>query len=97
MHRSLRILSVALITAGLVILADVATTLAWKEPVSTIYGSIQQRKAERASSPTWRASFPSSADLRKVARVKSIGTQGRACSPTCSRTESTTGRRSAGS
>jgi sortase A len=46
MRRALHILSVALITAGVVILADVAMTLAWKEPVSTIYGSIQQGKAE---------------------------------------------------
>jgi sortase A len=46
MRRALEILSVALITAGVVILADVALTLAWKEPVSSIYGSIQQGKAE---------------------------------------------------
>ena len=44
-RHALRILSVALITAGLVVLADVATTLVWKEPVSTVYGSIQQSKA----------------------------------------------------
>jgi sortase A len=44
--RVLRILSTALITAGLVVLADVALTLAWKEPMSTIYGSIQQGRAE---------------------------------------------------
>lgn len=42
----LRILSTALITAGLVVMADVALTLAWKEPMSTIYGSIQQGRAE---------------------------------------------------
>jgi sortase A len=46
MRRALEILSVALITAGVVVLADVALTLAWKEPVSSIYGSIQQGKAE---------------------------------------------------
>ena len=46
MGRALRIVSVALITAGVVVLADVAATLAWKEPVSTVYGSIQQGKAE---------------------------------------------------
>lgn len=45
MHRALRILSTALITSGLVVLADVGLTLAWKEPLSTIYGSIQQGKA----------------------------------------------------
>jgi sortase A len=46
MHRVLRILSMALITAGLVILVDVGLTLAWKEPLSSIYGSFQQREAE---------------------------------------------------
>jgi sortase A len=45
-RRALRILSTTLITAGLVVLADVGLTLAWKEPMSTIYGSIQQGGAE---------------------------------------------------
>jgi sortase A len=45
-RRALRILSISLITAGLVILVDVALTLAWEEPVSSIYASIEQRKAE---------------------------------------------------
>ena len=42
----LRILSTALITAGLVVLADVGADAAWKEPVSAIYGAIQQGQAE---------------------------------------------------
>ena len=46
MSRFLRILSIALITSGLVILVDVGLTLAWKEPISSIYGSLQQGKAE---------------------------------------------------
>lgn len=46
MHRTLRILSIVLITAGLVVLADVGATLAWKEPVSSIYGAIQQQRAQ---------------------------------------------------
>jgi sortase A len=46
MRRALNVFSIALITAGVVVLADVAMTLAWKEPLSTIYGSIQQGKAE---------------------------------------------------
>ena len=46
MSRVLRILSISLITAGLVILADVGLTLAWKEPLSSIYGSIKQNAAE---------------------------------------------------
>ena len=46
MHRTLRILSIVLITAGLVVLSDVAATLAWKEPVSSVYGAIQQQRAQ---------------------------------------------------
>jgi sortase A len=45
-HRFLRILSTALITAGIVVLVDLGLTLAWKEPLSSIYGSLQQGKAE---------------------------------------------------
>lgn len=44
-RRLLRILSVSLTTAGIVILLDAAITLAWQEPISAIYGSIQQDKA----------------------------------------------------
>jgi sortase A len=69
MHRLLHVLSVALITAGVVILADVATTLAWREPVSSLYGSIQQHKAEDELADL-EASFPSSGDLRKAARAR---------------------------
>jgi sortase A len=68
---ALRILSVALITAGLVVLADVATTLAWKEPVSTVYGSIQQGKAEDQLAEL-ESKFPARADLREVEHVKEI-------------------------
>jgi len=45
-NRFLRVLSIALITAGLVILTDVGLTLAWQEPLSSLYGSLQQGKAE---------------------------------------------------
>jgi len=31
-----------LVTAGLVVVADVGVTLAWKEPVSSIYGALKQ-------------------------------------------------------
>ena len=40
-----RVLSTALITAGLVVLADAGTTLLWEEPVSAAYGSVQQGRA----------------------------------------------------
>ncbi len=45
MHRLLRILAVALTTAGIVILVDAAVTLAWKEPVSAVYGAVEQNRA----------------------------------------------------
>ena len=71
MRRALHILSIALITAGVVIMADVAMTLAWKEPLSTIYGSIQQGKAadelERLE-----GEFPADADLRAVADTRDV-------------------------
>jgi sortase A len=69
--RPLRILSVALITAGLVVLADVATTLAWKEPVSTVYGSIRQGEAEDELAEL-EGEFPARADLRQVEHVQQI-------------------------
>jgi sortase A len=65
MRRPLYILSVALITAGVVIAVDVAMTLAWKEPLSTIYGSIKQGQAEDSLSEL-EEKFPSPADLRAV-------------------------------
>jgi sortase A len=70
-HRALRILSTALITAGIVILVDVGMTLAWKEPVSSIYGSIQQGKAADELDEL-RGEFPSEADLRALERVDGI-------------------------
>jgi sortase A len=70
-RRALRIVSVTLITAGLVVLADVATTLAWKEPVSTVYGSIQQGQAEDELNEL-KGEFPAKADLREVEHVKRI-------------------------
>ncbi len=45
MHRPLRIFSTALITAGLVVLADAGLTLTWQEPVSAAYASLQQSRA----------------------------------------------------
>jgi len=44
-HRAAHILSTALITAGLVVLADAGVTLLWEEPVSAAYGSLQQGRA----------------------------------------------------
>ena len=44
-HRFARILSTALITAGLVVLADAGITLLWEEPVSAAYAKMQQGRA----------------------------------------------------
>jgi sortase A len=68
-----RILSLALITAGLVILTDVAVTLAWKEPVSAVYGELQQGLLEddvAALEDSFPAvSGPSQAELRREAKT----------------------------
>ncbi|HET6831307.1 MAG TPA: sortase [Solirubrobacterales bacterium] len=45
MRRVARIVSVALITAGVVILADVVSTLIWKEPLSAVYAEVRQNQA----------------------------------------------------
>jgi sortase A len=65
MRRPLYILSVALITAGIVIAADIVLTLVWKEPLSTVYGSIKQGEAEDSLAEL-EQEFPSPADLREV-------------------------------
>lgn len=46
MRRLLRIISVALITAGAVVSLDIALTLAWGEPLSTLQGWLAQRRAD---------------------------------------------------
>jgi len=66
-RRTLRILSVALITAGIVVALDIAATLLWKEPVSTVYGAIRQGEASDSLEQLEKA-FPSSADLRVADR-----------------------------
>jgi sortase A len=73
-HRLLRILSTALITAGIVILADVGLTLAWKEPLSAVYGSIQQNRAEDQLDEL-KDRFPTAGDLEAAARLGSIEKQ----------------------
>ena len=65
MRRPLYILSVALITAGIVIAADVVLTLLWKEPLSTVYGSIKQGEAEDSLAEL-EGEFPSPADLEAI-------------------------------
>ena len=95
-RRILLILSVAMITAGCVVLADAALTLAWKEPVSAIYGSLRQDEA-RSQLDRLEEQFLSGLDdpgqgLGRIAR-KARPAAGRCLRPDSSRTA----RRSAGS
>ncbi len=69
-RRALRILSIALITAGLVLVADIAVTLLYKEPLSSVYAAIQQDQAASELSET-EAQYPDRAARRAIARVRS--------------------------
>jgi sortase A len=68
-RRLAHILSIALITAGLVVLADVGITLAYKEPLSSIYASIKQEEAASQLGDL-EAQYPTRADRRAIARVR---------------------------
>ncbi len=71
MSRGLRVASLALITAGLVVVSDVAVTLAWKEPISSLYGAIRQATAgddfDALEESFPAVSGPSQAKLRRQA------------------------------
>ena len=58
-----------LITAGIVVLADAGLTLAWQEPLSAIYGSIQQGKAADELKDL-ESQYPTEADLAAIAGVR---------------------------
>jgi sortase A len=68
MHRLARIVSTALITAGLVVLLDVGIALAWQEPVSSLYGWLKQRDAANELRDL-EARYPTAADLRAILGV----------------------------
>ena len=70
------ILSIVMITAGAVILSDVAVTLAWKEPVSSIYGAINQGKAADQLAEL-EDGFAATADLEAVADAGGLERQAR--------------------
>ena len=65
LDRAVYILAVALITAGIVILADVGLTLLWQEPTSSIYASVRQHSAESALDDAER-DFPTPADQEAI-------------------------------
>ncbi len=67
MRRGVAILSIALITAGIVVLADVGATLAWEEPLSSAYGWWKQNVAENQLNDL-ESSYPTKAQLRAARR-----------------------------
>jgi sortase A len=68
MSRLIRILSIALITAGFVLVADVVVTLVYEEPLSSLYASVQQGHAESQLHEA-EARYPTAADRRATARL----------------------------
>lgn len=65
--RLLRILSITLITAGLVLLADIGVTLLYEEPISSVQASIKQRQAESELEES-EARYAAAAERRELAR-----------------------------
>lgn len=66
--RSLRFVSLVLIQAGLLLLADVAVTLAWQEPVSALLATREQEALERELDEFLRGYEPSRARASTVPR-----------------------------
>jgi len=71
MSRVARIISTVLITAGLVVMADVGLTDAYKEPVSSLYGELQQAEAEDQLADLETA-YPTAADLAAIRGVRGL-------------------------
>jgi sortase A len=69
MHRPLRIISIMLITAGLVVLADAGLTLLWQEPLSAAYGAFKQGQAEDQLNQL-ESQYPTPADLAAISGVR---------------------------
>jgi len=69
MSRLGHLLSIVLITAGLVVLLDAGVTLAYREPLTSIYGSIKQREAE-SQLDDLEAAYPRPSDRRAVVGVR---------------------------
>jgi sortase A len=69
MRRLGHILSIALITAGLIVVADVSVTLAYQEPLSSLYSSIKQsEKADQLKS--LESDFLTKSDVKSIDRAK---------------------------
>jgi sortase A len=67
-HRLTYVLSVTLITAGLVVLGDAVATLLWQEPLSAAYGSLKQSQASDQLDDL-EAEFPTADDLAAIEGV----------------------------
>jgi sortase A len=74
MRRFAHIASIALITAGLLVVVDVGITLAYQEPLSSIYSSIKQ--SEKASQlKTLEAEFLTPAEAKEIQQASEQATQ----------------------
>jgi sortase A len=71
MSRVARIFSTVLITAGLVVMADVGLTLAYKEPISSVYGEIKQHAAANQLADL-ESRYPTRSDLAAIAGVRGV-------------------------
>jgi len=65
MRRLGHILSIALITAGLLLIADVAITLAYQEPLSSLYSSIKQGEKENQLESI-ESEFLTTSDVKEI-------------------------------
>ncbi|MGA8218194.1 MAG: sortase [Solirubrobacterales bacterium] len=76
MHRFLRISSVMLITAGLVVLSDAGLTLLWQEPLSAAYGAFKQGQAADQLNQL-ESQYPTPADLSAISGVRGVSRKAR--------------------
>jgi len=76
MHRVLRIISIMLITAGLVVMTDAGLTLVWEEPLSAAYGAFKQGQAEDQLNKL-ETQYPTPEDLTAIAGVRGISKKAR--------------------
>jgi sortase A len=69
MRRLTHILSIALITAGVLVIADVGITLAYQEPLSSLYSSIKQ--GEKVSQlKSIESEFLTKSDVKSIDKAK---------------------------
>jgi sortase A len=68
MRRFGHILSIALITAGLLVVVDVGITLAYQEPLSSIYSSIKQGEKE-SQLKSLESEFLTQEDVQEIKRA----------------------------